>query len=271
MHLVFARLIADHCCLCFSVSLFSVLRLWDSLFAAEPEASMESVDAAAVAAAAAASTTSARKPSASPPSGPLTAAAADDSSNKKLIVEFLNDCCCAILCMIRRPLLAGDFSVALKLLQSAGSGLDVQRILFKAQEIQKIRRAGGGFVDAATAKAAPPAPLSSKDLAAPFEAPRPRPGDEPMAAAKGKRELNIAMQNAMLPVAMPVTPPAAAAEADAPSDVTPVPVDVPVTEPAEPAAPSAVASAVSAIGSTLHTVQDAVADVLAPLTHNLSI
>jgi len=161
-----------------------VLRLWDSLFAAEPEASMESTDSAALAqsmaAQGAASTARKNGSSPSPPAPSTAAGVGDERSNKKLVVEFLNDCCVAILCLIRRPLLEADFGMALKALQSAGAGLDVQRVLFKAQEIQRLRKSGGGFVAPSPAsKTNPPPPISAKDLAAiDFTAPVPRPGGD---------------------------------------------------------------------------------------------
>ena len=188
-----------------------MLRLWDSLFAAEPEASMESVDSAAVSTAAAGAflRKGAPVPAAQPSSDDASA-----GSNKKLIVEFLNDCCCAILCMIRRQLLESDFSSALKLLQSAGAGIDVQRVLFKAQEIQKVRRAGGGYVKQAPAKPLP-APLTTKDLATPFTVPVLRPGELP--EKKGHRTLSIPLLDAILPSQAQPSPAAAAAPSATPT------------------------------------------------------
>lgn len=226
-----------------------VLRLWDSLFAAEPEASMESTDATAGSAAA-----TGRKASSPAPTR-------DDSTNKKLIVEFLNDCCCAILCIIRRQLLDADFSTALKLLQSAGSGIDVQRVLFKAQEIQKIRKSGGGYI-----KESPKpvhTPLNPKDLATPFTVPVARPGDEP---APPKKKLHIALLDAIRGKNKKKPAAAAAAAVEEPmmdAPASPSPTSSPSPSPPSagssdsPAPAHAAASSSSAAASALHTALDA--------------
>ncbi|MDR3572124.1 MAG: hypothetical protein P4L81_08160, partial [Candidatus Pacebacteria bacterium] len=121
--------------------------------------------------------------------GAASSTEAQDPTSKKLIVEFLNDVCCAMLIMLKRPLLEADFSMALKQLQAAGQGLDIQRILIKAQEIRAIRRAHSGVVQ----KEPPPPPLTAKEHRD-FTQPQPRPGEEMKASLHG---LHIAMLNAV--------------------------------------------------------------------------
>ncbi len=236
-----------------------VLRLWDSLFAAEPEASVESTDVTAASSAAAASqkrkgtagdaATAAGSSSASP-----TGTAAEDGTNKKLIVEFLNDCCCAILCLIRRTLLEADFGQALKALQSAGAGLDVQRVLFKAQEIGHLRRANGGFVAAAAAAKPPPPPLTKQDLSVSFNAMQPRPhGDEGESGTTNKSAASRFSKNIALLDA--VKDPEAAARASAAGAVRQQ-----QQQQQTPSVASSAVSAAAALGSSVSSLVHSVAE-----------
>ena len=151
-----------------------VLRLWDTLFAAEPEATREGIDTLAQV------NPNAAKKAMSPTTG-SSSSSGDDTSNMKLIVEHLNDVCCSMLVMSRDILLDADFSIALKTLQSAGSGLDIQRLLFKAHEIRRTRLgilASEGGLTSAASTTVPPSPLKKEDLNE-FTEPVPRPGDTP--------------------------------------------------------------------------------------------
>jgi len=186
-----------------------VLRLWDSLFAAEAEAEEQHGEPTPQQLAAARRRQQHH------------ASNEDDSQRKKLIVEFLNDCCCAILMLIRRRLLEADFSIALKLLQSAGQGLDVQRVLNKAMEIKAIRQAGGGYVPGQTK---PPPPRTPKEEAMQFTTPSPAPG-EATTHKKKQKTVAIAMQNAQPTVIHSAASPTSA------SSPSPSPVPSPASTP----------------------------------------
>lgn len=214
-----------------------VMRLWDALFAAEKEAQMgTSPDGGQAKTIGPTPPTQANKlagadggldfseestfksPSSSSsgpkktPIGtrgrgdPPPAVVPQSLSEPKLIVEFLNDVCCAMLVLSRGHLLEADFAIALKLLQSTGQGLDIQRLLVKAQEIRRMRHQ---FLAQAAATAHMqerplPAPLSVKESSSSFTTPVPRPGGETTTTTSGSggrkgsegRPIHIALLNA---------------------------------------------------------------------------
>lgn len=245
-----------------------VLRLWDALFAAEPEEAMADRDATAG--------------DASGPTVRSVIGSGTGAENKHLVVQHLNDVCCGMLVMLRPSLINVDFSGALKLLQSGGQGIDVQRLLFKAQEIRSTRRtAAANEAAAKQAKersaqamfAATPSPSSSTSATSrsereshpDFTHPQPRPGE-----TKNKGQaLHIALREAP-DYALSAPHPSTSPSPPPPTDDSPVssPAAAFGTSVAPPASLTAsVSSALSGAASEASSLAGGVAALVVSSAH----